>query len=296
MLKKWGLGAVAVAALVSVTGEPGPSRAAAMSSAVAPATRVAVHPPSPRIPAPLPPRVAPFGSGVGSAAENWSGYAQSASKGTYSAITGSFVVPTVDTSSTTMQFSSEWLGIGGDTDSTLIQAGVEADNLGGTAFYQAWTEVLPQPEHPLRMAVRPGDTIDITILAVAKSTWKIVVANISTGTQASRKVHYKSSGASAEAILERPCIQAPCTSLADLADLAPTTPATFDLVMTATSSPSRAPTYQPFMVSPGNATLEDIVMLDNSGSNVISTPSDADADGDGFTVGNGTSVPGAPPS
>jgi hypothetical protein len=242
------------------------------------------------------PRAAPFGSGIASTAENWSGYAQSGSNGIYSAITGSFVVPTVDTSSSSQQFSSEWLGIGGDTDSTLIQAGVEADNVGGTAIYLAWTEVLPQSEHALRLKINPGDTIGVTIVETAKNSWKIVLADQSTRAQASRKVHYTSTGASAEAILERPCVQAPCDSLTDLANLAPTTAATFDLLMTSTSRPGPVPTYEPFMVSPGNATLQDISMLDNSGSHVIATPSDADFDGDGFVVTDGSSVPDPPAS
>lgn len=260
------------------------------------ATRTTPRLPSPRIPATIPPRVAPFGSGVGSAAENWSGYAQSGSKGTYSAITGSFNVPTVNTSSSAQQFSSAWLGIGGDTDSTLIQAGIEVDNLGGTALYSAWTEVLPQAEHPLRMTINPGDTITVTIVESAKNAWKITVADVSTGASASRKVRYKSSGASAEAILERPCIQSPCNTVSDLAALAPTGAVTFDLLMTATSRPSSSPAYAPFMVSPGSATLQDIVMLANNGSTVIATPSDADGDGDGFVAADGSSVPSAPPS
>jgi len=265
------------------------------SATRAPAARTLPDLTNPRIPAPFPPRVVRHGSGVAGASANWAGYAQSASTDTFTAITGTFKVPTVTTSSSTEQFSSQWLGIGGDTDNTLIQAGVEADNLSGTAFYQAWTEVLPQAEHPLSMKIHPGDTIAVTIVETAKNSWKMTVADTSTGVQASRKAHYKSSGASAEAILERPCIEAPCDSLSDLASLAPTTAVTFDPVMIATSSPSAAPTYEPFMVSPPDATLQDISMLNNSGSTVIASPSNANAEGDGFTVVDGSSAP-PPPS
>lgn len=298
--RRWHRAVVAVLAssTVAVAAEAGASSASPARGTVSPlsATRTTPRVPNPRIPAPIPPRVAPFGSGVGSAAENWSGYAQSGARGTYSAIKGSFNVPTVSTSSSGQQFSSAWLGIGGDTDSTLIQAGIEEDNLGGTALYSAWTEVLPQAEHPLRMTINPGDTITVTIVESAKNAWKITVADVSTGATASRKVRYKSSGASAEAILERPCIQSPCNTVADLASLAPTTPVTFDLLMTATSRPSSSPSYAPFMVSPGSATLQDIVMLANNGSTVIATPSDADSDGDGFVAADGSSVPSAPSS
>jgi len=268
---------------------------ATLSATRVPAARTLPDLTVPRIPAPFPPRVARYGSGVAEAAQNWAGYAQSASTDTFSAITGTFKVPTVTTSTSTEQFSSQWFGIGGDTDSTLIQAGVEADNLSGTAFYRAWTEVLPQAEHPLSMQIHPGDTVDVTIVEIAKNSWKMTLADTSTGVEASRKVHYDSSGASAEAILERPCIQSPCDAISDLANLAPTTAVTFEQVMTATSRPGAAPTYEPFMVSPPDATLQDITMLDNSGSTVIATPSNADAEGDGFTVADGSSVP-PPPS
>lgn len=260
-----------------------------------PSARIATDFPSPRISAPLPPRVARFSSGVSGSSYNWAGYAQSAPTGTFSAVTGTFQVPTVENSSDSEEFSAQWLGIGGYSDGTLIQAGVEADNLQGTAFYRAWTEVLPQDEHPLSMKIDAGDTIRVTIAETAKNSWTMTVADMSTGAESSRKVHYKSSGASAEAILERPCIESPCNSLSDLANLAPTTAVTFDQLLTSTSRPSSSPTYEPFMVSPADATLQDIVMLDDNGD-VIATPSNADSEGDGFTVADGSSVPPAPSS
>jgi len=239
--------------------------------------------------------VRPFASGSSSLAENWSGYAESATSGTYTAISGTFTVPTVNVSGTGDQFSSDWLGIGGYSDGTLVQAGIEADSVNGSPFYDAWTEVLPAFERPVHLSIHPGDTIAVTIVETSSDHWKLSVADESTGRQATRKVRYQSSGASAEAITERPCLNS-CSSVADLANLAQSSPETFDLVMAATSRPSRAPVYGPLLASPSGASLEDIAMVDNTGVNVISTASDSDSDNDGFTVLDGGTAPPVPSS
>ncbi|HXN37115.1 MAG TPA: G1 family glutamic endopeptidase, partial [Solirubrobacteraceae bacterium] len=46
-------------------------------------------------------------------AYNWSGYAQSAEGAAFYAVTDTWTVPTVDTSLPGIQFSSDWVGIGG---------------------------------------------------------------------------------------------------------------------------------------------------------------------------------------
>jgi len=248
-----------------------------------------------RLRAPFPRRFKVHGTGLVGSSYNWSGYAESAPDGTFTAVSGTFSVPTVDTAVSGGQYSSEWMGIGGYNDPSLIQAGVEADNLNGYAVYDAWTELLPAGEDELTgLVVNPGDTITVEIVETSKNKWKITVADDTTGVQAVRKVKYKSSEASAEAIMERPCIQRPCTSVTDLADLAQTSTETFDPVLAATSSPSNSPNFQPLLVSPPGATLEDILMLDDTGSNVIAIPSDANATGNGFTVADGATAPSPP--
>jgi hypothetical protein len=248
-----------------------------------------------RIRAPLPRRVKLHGTGLVGSSYNWSGYAQSAPNGTYTAVSGTFSVPTVSAGvDSGAEYSSDWVGIGGYADSTLIQAGVEADDLGGSPVYDAWTEVLPAGEDVLGgLRVNPGDQITVKIVEIARNKWKITVADDSTGIQAVRKVRYRSSGASAEAIMERPCIERPCNLVTDLANLAQTTPETFDPVLTATSVPSNSPDFQPMLLSPPGATLEDIVMVDDSGD-AIAYPSDANAAGNGFSVADGSTAPSPP--
>jgi len=246
----------------------------------------------------MPKRFKIHGSGIQGSSFNWSGYAVTAPNGTsglFTAILGTFTVPTVDTSLPGAQYSSDWVGIGGYADSTLIQAGVEADNFNGNAIYDAWTELLPAGEDEIpNLAVNPGDTVTATIVETAHNTWKIKIADDSTGAQVVRKVHYKSSGASAEAIMERPCILRPCDEPTDLAALAQTSEEVFDPVLTATSAPSTSPDFEPLLTAPAGSSLQYIVMDDNSGVDAIATPSNANTEGDGFSVADGDSQPDPP--
>lgn len=78
---------------------------------------------------------------------NWAGYAQSAPGNTFTAVEDTWIVPTV-TPTHKAEYSSDWVGVGGFGDSTLVQAGTEQDSIHHTAFYQAWTEILPASESP----------------------------------------------------------------------------------------------------------------------------------------------------
>src|ERR1700691_572220 len=93
---------------------------------------------------------------------NWSGYAQStAANGTFTAVKDFWTVPTVSTKPSGDQYSSDWVGIGGFNDATLVQDGTEADNIGGTAHYDAWTEIIPAREGVLSgLTIKPGDKME----------------------------------------------------------------------------------------------------------------------------------------
>ena len=140
------------------------------------------------------------------------------------------------------------VGLGRDrgfNDSTLVQGGIEADNLSGTAFYQAWTELILAAENPLTLTIHPGDKVTVTVLEKAANTWEMTVKDTTLGTQASRTVVYNSSnggpssGASIEAITERPCIQAPCNVVTDLANLAQTNNEIYDPAKLTQAPPAR---------------------------------------------------------
>lgn len=256
------------------------------------------------LPAPAPaPRRPGSANNPNFRAFNWSGYAQEgAPTGTYTGVTAKFKVPTVNTGHSGNQYSSDWVGIGGFNEPTLVQAGIEADNFNGTAFYQAWTEIIPAAENPLSLTIHPGDKVTVTVLEKAANTWKMTVKDTTLGTQASRTVVYNSSnggpssGASVEAITERPCIQAPCNVVTDLANLAQTNNEIYDPAKLTTSAPGSTPVYHPLLTTVAGASLADIEMTANNGTTVIATPSNPDVDHDGFAVQDGSSIPPPPPS
>ncbi|HXW34160.1 MAG TPA: G1 family glutamic endopeptidase [Acidimicrobiales bacterium] len=223
---------------------------------------------------------------------NWSGYAQSGAGGTFTAVQDTWHVPTV-TPKPGDQYSSDWVGIGGFIDdTTLVQAGTEADNIGGVLLYRAWTEILPAPEDPLTLVISPGDEITTLVEETSANTWLMQVSDVTTGQTQSRSVAYDSSGASVEAIHERPCL-APCTGPADFAVLSTTTNVTFD-PGEYSSSPPGAPVFNPLLSGAGGATLYDLIMA--KGKTVFATPSASDSDHDGFTVADGKHAPPPPAS
>ena len=230
---------------------------------------------------------------------NWAGYAQTGKKHTYTGVESSWVVPTVSTTPPGTQYASDWVGVGGFGDSTLVQAGTSSDNIAGTAQYLAWTEVLPAAEDPLTLVVSAGDSITTLVEQTAPGTWLMEVTDDSTGMSQSRSVLYSSSGKSVEVIHEATSI---CTPRCTVATLATTTGATFDPGF---YTSALQPTFQPFL-TPAIIKKSKIASKDKfaklyelvitNGSSAIATPSASDTDNDGFTVIDGSSSPPAPAS
>jgi hypothetical protein len=223
-------------------------------------------------------------------AYNWSGYAQSAEGTSFYAVTDTWTVPTVDTSLPGIQFSSDWVGIGGFSDQTLVQAGTQADNIDGIAYYNAWTEILPASERPLTLAIHPGDTVTATVQQNFPGIWRMTVQDDTSKTKAVRIAFYGgSSHASVEAIHERP------TVLGGLATLAKTSNVTFDPGDYSTAYKG-TPSYTPLLSTAAGATLNQVFMVNGAGTEIIAAPSLPDADNDGFSVAFGSASPPPPAS
>ncbi|MHB8681186.1 MAG: G1 family glutamic endopeptidase [Acidimicrobiales bacterium] len=242
------------------------------------------------IPAPRP--AAPTASGTNLVySYNWSGYAQSGPSGTFQSVVDTWTVPTV-TSTSGDQYAADWVGIGGYSDSTLIQAGTSAQFVNGTPQYYAWTEVLPQAERQLTsLVIKPGDRIRTTV-KFASGKWHMTVSDLTAGATAGRTLAYNSSESSVEAIHERPCVSGNCNSTSDLGALAATGPVTFDPGRYGTGS---KPTSALLKAAPSSKVVA-LSMVADDGSTVIATASAGDVDGDGFTVADGRTVPSAPSS
>jgi hypothetical protein len=222
---------------------------------------------------------------------NWSGYAQSTSTpGTFTAARDFWTVPRVKTGSG-RQYSADWVGIDGFSNSTLVQDGTEADNVGGTAVYHAWTEILPASEVMIsRLAIHPGDRIEGLVQEVATNRWQMTVFDLTTGKSGGRTVSYTAAGTSVEAIHERPALGGE-----SLAALAKTGPVTFDPGSYSTAAPGST-SFAPMLSAAPGATLNEVFMVNNAGTRVIASPSAADSDSDGFNVADGPAPPSPPSS
>jgi len=244
------------------------------------------------IPAPSPQGGLQPLTGTHDQSTNWSGYAQSAGKSTgpFTGTEATFVVPKVAEPKKGVEYSADWVGIGGFSEGTLVQDGIEVDNVNGKPLYRAWTEIIPAPEVPLVLTIHPGDMMQALVRETAVNTWSMTVEDLTLGTQANRTVSYHSSGASAEAILERPQVGGA------LANLAKTGEAVFDPGGVSTTPPGGTAVYTPFLTPLTGQTLHDIAMVNNAATKVIATPSNADSDSDGFSVNDGAAVPAPPAS
>lgn len=141
----------------------------------------------------------------GTTAFNWSGYISDT--GTYTAVSGSWVVPTVTTVSSTNAADATWVGIGGVLTHDLIQAGTEAvPNTSGGIDYQAWYELLPGASRTVPLSVHPGDVMNVAVTqeSNANGVWAISFTDTTTGQSYSTTVNYASSLSSAEWIEEMP--------------------------------------------------------------------------------------------
>lgn len=222
-------------------------------------------------------------------ATNSSGFAQhTRTKGVFSAVEDSWNVPKVNTSLPGKQFASDWVGIGGYADGTLVQAGTSERNNSGAAKYNAWTEVIPYPEVPLTgLRIRPGDLIRTSVVETSTDEWVLTVEDVTTRASGSRTVHYRSAGRSAEAIHERPNVRG------RLSTLATTNNVTFDPGSVSTSGPGK-PAWRPLLGTVQGAKLAQIVMVNGKDTTTLATPSAPSSDEQGFRVADGPSPPGAP--
>jgi hypothetical protein len=151
---------------------------------------------------------------------SWAGYIISQSFNSQrevTAISGSWIVPQINASEGN-GYSSAWIGIGGQSDKTLIQVGTEHDSAGGQTIYYAWYELLPNFLVSMNgLIISPGDSItaSLTLIDPNLNLWKIRLIDITSGQTFTLDVNYNSSLASGEWIVERPSINNQISTLCD---------------------------------------------------------------------------------
>jgi hypothetical protein len=132
---------------------------------------------------------------------NWSGYVET--NGPYTAITGTFVVPSVNKylAGSTV---SEWVGVDGWANRSLIQAGVnEVPENSGDVLVEPWWEVLPAPQKEAAgVVVAVGDSVTVTLSRVSGSTWSISLTDDTNGDVFGTNKKYEGRLSSAEWIVE----------------------------------------------------------------------------------------------
>jgi len=210
---------------------------------------------------------------AGWASSNWSGYAKT---GSFASVNGAWVVPDV-ASSRKATYSSQWVGIDGFNNSSLIQTGTEADYYNGSAHYAAWWEILPAAETVIpSITDSPGDNMSASISKGSHGSWTITITDTTTGKGFMTSQSYSGPGTSAEWIEEAPSVGGHVATLATYSS-----PDTFD--------PGTASG-----VNPGLTAADGGVMIQRNRQ--VSTPSAPDGDTDGFNMAYGSKAPAAPGS
>jgi hypothetical protein len=198
---------------------------------------------------------------------NWSGYSVT-NQGSVDDVVGTWVVPTVTTSSTNA-WSSSWVGIDGDGSSSVEQLGTDQDCSSGTAVYYAWFEMYPKPSYLISgFNVHPGDTITARVHR-SWTSYTLSMKNVTTGqvfstTQKSGKAQ----NYSAEWIMEAPW----SGGVLPLANFG-------TIEFSACSATISGTTH----AIGGWANIDDITMVNSSGGKKAQ-PSNLNAAGDGFSV------------
>jgi hypothetical protein len=222
----------------------------------------------PRVPVPRPPQRA-----AGWASSNWSGYAITGSG--FNKVTGHWKV-TAAAPSIKPTYSSEWAGIDGYSNSSLIQTGTESDYYSGSAHYYAWWEILPAAETVIpSISVRQGDMMTASITHGSGSSWTITITDRTTGKSFTTTKTYTGPRTSAEWIEEAPTVGGRVGTLANYGL------ATFDPGTVNGANPHLTASEGGVMVQKGVQ---------------VSTPSNPDTDTDGFNAKYGSTTPAAPAS
>ncbi|KAI0040156.1 acid proteinase [Auriscalpium vulgare] len=116
---------------------------------------------------------------------NWAGAVWDSAAGTYTSVTGTFVVPTpkAPSSGSGTYSAAAWVGIDGDTCGTaILQTGVDFTISGSKVSYDAWYEWYPDYSYDFSgIPISTGDTIKLTVTASSTKAGTAVIENVTTG-------------------------------------------------------------------------------------------------------------------
>lgn len=157
-----------------------------------------------------------YGSGF-QTSSNWSGYVDTSD--TYNYVFGQWTVPSANCGpwyDFNFSQSSTWVGLDGESSSTVEQLGTATGCIAGVSAYYAWTEMYPQIEDPIWNGISPGDQIMAFVYSYDNNTqYELWMADL---TQGWSDLRFSSSSSplqdsSAEWITERPTCGPFCDNL-----------------------------------------------------------------------------------
>ena len=156
---------------------------------------------------------------------NWSGYCVASDLNTpqpqVTSLSASWTVPAVSVSIGN-SYSAAWIGVGGQFDKTLIQAGTEQDSIDGREVYTAWYELLPRDAVTIdSLSISSGDKItgSISLSNQTANTWLIEITDVTNGQSFEKSIVYVSSMLSAEWIVEAPMLVNRVATLANFGQI-----------------------------------------------------------------------------
>jgi hypothetical protein len=150
---------------------------------------------------------------------NWSGYALMGRA--FTGVTGTFNVPVPLKSPACLEETSVWVGVDGVGTSDLLQAGVDestfavptspsnpwwppTDPCTGKLQVYAWWEDLPSAEVRVKLPVKVGDEITVSIFRMSPGWWALAVHDLTTGHSFMRVQPYGGPQTSVEWVVEVP--------------------------------------------------------------------------------------------
>jgi hypothetical protein len=137
-----------------------------------------------------------------STSANWAGYVVEGKQ--FSSVSGSWVVPTANSSS--QGYSAFWVGLGGSGSGSqsLEQVGTESDDVGGQTSYYAWYELVPSAPVQLNLSVHPGDRMSGKVSANGTNV-TVSISDLTTGKSVTKALQMSNPDtSSAEWVAEAP--------------------------------------------------------------------------------------------
>jgi hypothetical protein len=151
-----------------------------------------------------------------------------AAAGPYTSVAGTFTVPALTSAATCNEEMSEWVGIDGNANANLIQAGIgEAMANPGTGRCSggysiwAWWEILPAASVLVPMTVSAGDRVTVTIAQISGSNWQIQLTDDTDAQTFTGDESYTAPLSSAEWVVEAPEDRSVCGGACDLSPYSP---------------------------------------------------------------------------